>query len=125
MIRVNFGLDEKKRSATLRMEGHAGLASPGQDIVCASASILAYTLAQEIKIAEERGELRYKPRLHLRGGNANISCRYKDPSILRAFLTVQTGFALLAHNYPDYVMLETMLGDEKSEEVPHGYDING
>ena len=40
MLKVTF--EQKENKLTLKLEGHAGQADIGHDIVCASASILAY-----------------------------------------------------------------------------------
>ena len=114
MIEARFSMDEEKRSITLKVKGHAGLAEKGKDILCASATILAYTLAQNIKGAETRGLLKYVPTLKLREGDTIISCRAKDDEayteLLYAYLFTQTGYQLLAHNYPQYVAVE-MFGE--------------
>lgn len=125
MIFVTFDMDEGKRSASLKVKGHAGAGPKGFDTICAAASVLSTTLAQELKNMHVRGLLSYQPRIKLKGGEAIVSCRCKASGyeeILRVFLVIQTGFQLLAHNYPDFVMIERLLGDK---EVPHGYDING
>lgn len=96
------------------MDGHAQAGEYGHDLVCASASILAYTLAQNLNMAYAQGLLKYKPDLKLnKDGKAVIHCRTKDDTyaeILHVFLVIQTGFQLLAHNYPNYVFL-TMFGE--------------
>ena len=51
MVVARFTMDEKKQSVTLKVKGHAGAAPQGYDTVCASASMLAYTVAQNIKMA--------------------------------------------------------------------------
>ena len=114
MIVARFTMDEKKESVTLRVKGHAGLAEKGRDIICSSASILAYTLAQNIKGAETRGLFKYAPKISLKDGNTIITCRAKDDEayteILHTFLVVQTGYQLLAHNFPQFVAVE-MFGE--------------
>jgi uncharacterized protein YsxB (DUF464 family) len=114
MIVARFSMDEEKRVVTLKVKGHAGLAEKGKDIICSSATILAYTLAQNIKGAETRGLLKYAPTIKLREGNTIITCRAKDDEayteLLHTYLVVQTGYQLLAHNYPQYVAVE-MFGE--------------
>lgn len=114
MIVARFSMNEEKRVVTLRVKGHAGLAEKGKDIICSSATILAYTLAQNIKGADARGLLMYAPKLTLRDGNSIIRCRAKDDEayteLLHTYLVVQTGYQLLAHNYPQYVAVE-MFGE--------------
>ena len=114
MVVAKFGMDESRLMVSLHVKGHAGQNEPGHDIVCASASILAYTLAQNIKMSEERGHLRYPPKIKLKEGDSIITCRVKDEEsyieILHTFLVIQTGYMLLAHNYPHYVAVE-MFGE--------------
>ena len=107
MIKVQFSYDRDKRECSLLVEGHAGQAIVGQDIVCASASILAYTIAQIIKGMEHHGDLSETPTLKLESGDATIVCRAKDDylfaEMMQYFLVVKTGYALLELNYPLYV----------------------
>ena len=114
MIVASFSMDEDKKSVTLKVKGHAGAAEKGKDIICSSASILAYTVAQNIKMAEARGLLKYAPTVKLKDGNTTITCRAKDDEcyaeLLHTYLVVQTGYQLLAHNYPQYVAVE-MFGE--------------
>jgi uncharacterized protein YsxB (DUF464 family) len=110
MVVAKFGMDASRLVVSLHVKGHAGQNTPGNDIVCASASILAYTLAQNIKMSEERGHLKYSPKIKLKEGDSIITCRAKDEEtyaeILHTFLVIQTGYMLLAHNYPQYVAVE-------------------
>lgn len=111
MISVEIGYRQDTRVATLKVKGHAGQAEIGQDIVCASASILAYTLAQVIKSMEHHGDLIEPPTIALESGDTEISCRARDDylfaEVLHAFFVIKTGYALLAHNYPQFVELIT------------------
>lgn len=117
MIKAVFDIDERRKIASLHVNGHAGMDVEGKDIVCAAASILSYTLAQNIKMYKDRGQLKYNPTIKMNNGDANISCRAKDDEtyaeILHAFLVIQTGFALLAHNYPRYVVVKMFGQAEK------------
>jgi uncharacterized protein YsxB (DUF464 family) len=110
MVVAKFGMDASRLMVSLHVKGHAGQNVVGHDIVCASASILAYTLAQNIKMSEERGHLKYSPKIKLKEGDSIITCRAKDEEtyteILHTFLVIQTGYMLLAHNYPHYVAVE-------------------
>lgn len=114
MVVAKFGMDASRLMVSLHVKGHAGSNAPGHDIVCASASILAYTLAQNIKMSEERGHLKFSPKMKLNDGNSIITCRAKDEDayaeLIHTFLVIQTGYVLLAHNYPQYVAVE-MFGE--------------
>jgi uncharacterized protein YsxB (DUF464 family) len=111
MIKVKYTYDRDKRECSLLVEGHAGQAEVGKDIVCASASILAYTIAQVIKSMEHHGDLVESPTLELVDGDATIVCRANDDYIfsemMQDFFVIWTGYQLLAHNYPQYVQLIT------------------
>ena len=107
MIKVKYAYDRDKRECSLTVNGHAGQAVVGQDIVCASASILAYAIAQIIKAMEHHGDLAEPPTISLESGDATISCRVRDDylfsELMQYFFTVRTGYALLERNYPLYV----------------------
>ena len=111
MIEVKYTYDRDKRECSLLVKGHAGQADTGQDIVCASASILAYTVAQTIKIMDESGELADHPTLDLDKGDATIVCRAKDDDTFSAmmnyFYAITIGYQLLKHNYPQFVEIIT------------------
>ena len=101
MITVIF--TEKGRKLSLLVEGHAGYAEPGKDIVCASASILANTLAS---LVESFG---VEHNIRLNEGDSVIECYCHDPNkfteVKNAFDFASVGFALLQHTYPQYVSL--------------------
>ena len=92
----------------LTMEGHARSGEPGHDLVCASASILAYTLAANVGNMADNGQVR-APVMALNPGSAEVSCnpinRYKA-TVTLAFDAVCTGFELLAHSYPENISYE-------------------
>ena len=108
MISVKFEKTDKN-TLVFTCEGHAGQAEHGHDIVCASASILAYTLAQNVIFLQEKGKFKGKPRVMLGDGNAHISCRPKKDNlaeVLHTYFVTQVGYSLLAHNYPQYVEIK-------------------
>ncbi len=92
----------------LTVTGHAYSGEAGHDIVCASASILAYTLAVNVETLVEAENAR-EPTIRLDEGNAEVSCkairRYKDVVKL-IFSAICSGFALLANQYPDNISYE-------------------
>ena len=97
-----LNVEMKKCGSTyvLHMEGHAGQADVGHDIVCAAASILCYTAAQTALDLYEQGKLRKKPRVDVGKGDATVTlCPVNDAAAEAAVAlhTVATGFALLAH----------------------------
>ena len=112
MITVNVSIDRDERECSLTVKGHAGQANVGQDIVCASASILAFTAAQVLKIMDESGEFAHHPTLDLENGDATVSCYADDDltfmNVLQTFFTIAMGYKLLAHNYPQFVDIKSV-----------------
>lgn len=107
MLKVTF--EDKDNKLTLKLEGHAGQADIGHDIVCASCSILAYTVAQLVKVAEAQGDLKNAPEIKLESGDGIVSCEPTDEArygLLSAYMFAETGYNLLAHNYPQFVELK-------------------
>ena len=107
MIKVSF--EQKDNKLTLKLKGHAGQANVGHDIVCSSASILAYTVAQLVKVAEAQGDLKNAPEVKLESGDAVISCEPIDEArngVLSAYMFAEVGYNLLSHNFPQYVELK-------------------
>lgn len=104
MIRIIYHRDNTRVS----IEGHGGSGEAGHDLVCASVSILAYTLASFVQNMKEAKQV-YNPKTDLREGNALIYCdppsKYKN-SVTLVFDSICGGFELLARNYPQYVSFE-------------------
>lgn len=110
MIKVSFDISENGKTLILTLKGHAGMAEAGKDIVCASASIIAYTVAQEVTDMYNKGRLKKKPNIRLDEGDATITCKPVKTSMTEAlhiYKVAQTGFRLLAESYPEYVQLTT------------------
>jgi uncharacterized protein YsxB (DUF464 family) len=109
MIKVTFTESHEKLS--LRIEGHAGYAEHGKDIVCASATILAYTVAQYVEYEDNQGNLNAPAEIRLESGDTVVSCEPKE-EILKwlwdAYQFAKMGFLILAHNYPQYVSLDDL-----------------
>lgn len=108
MLKVTF--EEKDDNLTLKLEGHAGQAEIGHDIVCSSCSILAYTVAQYVSTAGHLGELKSTPEIKLKEGDGLVSCRPTKESwgaLKSAYIFAQTGYMLLAHNFPQFVELKS------------------
>ena len=90
------------------MDGHAKSAPIGQDLVCASASILIQTLVAFVNNMEAAGQTKC-PIIKLSDGHASVYCnapkRYKS-AVTLAFDTICAGFELLAHDYPENISYE-------------------
>ena len=106
MIEVRF--EKKKRHLILRVNGHAGSAAKGHDLICAACSTLTYTLAQYLEVVKSQGLLKKSPEIVLEEGKAMLICKPKKkalPYIQEGFFVIQSGFALLAANNPDYITI--------------------
>ena len=104
MITITYHRDFNRVS----IEGHALSGEVGHDLVCASASILTYTLAEFVKNMKEARQIAF-PAIDLAEGHALIACnapdRYKG-AVTLVFDSICAGFELLARNYPDNISYE-------------------
>lgn len=110
MVKAEFFTNKESGSISMKLSGHAGQAKKGEDIVCAAASILAYTVAQALQFMYEQGDLRKKPHIKLAEGDTVIVAKPKAESYaeaLHTFFVAQVGYHLLSHNYPQYVTLSS------------------
>lgn len=83
----------------LKMEGHADY-NPGNDVVCASASMLVYTLAARlVNLGEDVQEK------DVEDGYALILFNINDDTT-HALKTVLCGFQLLQDKFPDHVKMK-------------------
>lgn len=108
MLKVAFEKDEME--LTLRIVGHAGQADMGHDIVCSACSILAYTVAQLVKTADDVGDLQCPPEVKLESGDAVISCIPTEDTyytIMSIYMFAEVGYKLLASNFPQFVELKS------------------
>lgn len=107
MINASLKINDKKRYLRLKVKGHAGQADIGHDIVCASASILTYTVAQIVTDMKKKGLLETEPTIDLNYGNATVTCICKTEEAyaeaFSAFYVAVVGYKLLACNYPQFV----------------------
>ena len=109
MVTAEFLTDKDSGSITMKLSGHAGAGEVGKDIVCASASILAYTVAQTLQFMYGEGQLQKKPHIKLDPGDCIITAKPKDDAyaeVLHTFFVAQVGYSLLAKNYPQFVDLK-------------------
>ena len=111
MVKVFFSLSDERLA--LAMQGHAGYAAVGEDVVCAACSILATTLAQMVVNGAEEGAFYAPPTLHLERGDAFVSCAPRADfraELLHDFYMAQVGFALLQREYPQCIELSVVEG---------------
>ena len=92
------------------VEGHAGSGPEGHDLVCASVSALALTLAGNVYYMKSQDAV-YRDIVKLKDGNAEIQCtphrRYRD-SVEQVFRSICVGFELLATKYPENISYSVM-----------------
>ena len=90
------------------MQGHAGTAEKGKDLVCAAATMLVYTLAQAVQFLYEQDRLLEKPKFQIVDGYAHITARPRKCAMAEAMMTfwvAQAGAFVLERNYPQAVSL--------------------
>ena len=85
----------------MEVEGHALFDEHGKDIVCAGASILAFTLAEQMKRYEDNGIAK----LSIDKGVMRVDTVSNDETCAIAFDIIKTGYKLLAAKYPDHITL--------------------
>ena len=108
MIKASF--DEAQGRLSLSVDGHAGAAVSGKDIVCASASILFYTAARLVKEYELKDMLEVKANISIKNGRGAVTLRPKEmyyEEVRHTFSVVQAGFMLLQENFPQYVAVKS------------------
>lgn len=106
MIEITFD----PKNFELKVEGHAGQAEHGHDIVCSAVSILFYTLAEALTQANDM--LQEHPTINIEDGNGYAKClpkREYEGNIATVYWTVLVGLELLANQYKDYINF-TVLG---------------
>lgn len=109
MITVRFYQKPSTGSIHMTLKGHAESAPKGEDLICASATMLAYTVAQAVQFLDEQDKLKKKPKIRIKEGEATIIATPKDEAYaetLHTFWVAQCGVHVLAHNYPHNVELE-------------------
>ena len=109
MITARFYQKPMSGSIHMTIKGHAGTAPKGEDLICASATMLAYTAAQAVQFMFEQDQLKKKPKIRIKDGEATIIATPKEDAyaeVLHTFWVAQCGIHVLAHNYPQNVKLE-------------------
>ena len=108
MVKIHFWQDKDKGTIHMKVQGHADVAPKGADLVCASATMLVYTVAQAMTFMHEQGQLEEKPRIKIREGKASVVAKPKEDffaEVLHTFWVAQCGCHVLACNYPEAVSL--------------------
>lgn len=89
-------------------QGHAQSGEPGHDLVCASATILLYTLADRVLNMAESNQVR-APKVKMDLGDAEISCNPNQrltSTVTLIFDSICAGFQLLAEDFPENISFE-------------------
>ena len=109
MITARFYCKPSQGSIHMKLQGHSDSAPKGEDLICASATMMAYTVAQAVQFLYENDKLQMKPKIAIKDGEATIIATPKEDAyaeVLHTFWVAQCGIHVLAHNYPSHVTLE-------------------
>lgn len=101
MIEVRYYPEQNR----VTVQGHAGSAEKGKDLICAACSALAITLAENVRQMEESGLAR-EMTVDLEDGHADIRCipsKQGIEAVRRTFESVCVGFDILAKKFPAYI----------------------
>ena len=86
----------------MSITGHAGAGEKGNDLVCAGASTLGYTLVTVAKCSEE-----YHPEIHVTDAEIDVQLHTENVGdmcrALTAMDTVFIGYLMMAAQYPENV----------------------
>jgi uncharacterized protein YsxB (DUF464 family) len=93
---IRYKLDAS--NCRLQVDGHAGAGAPGQDPVCAGASVLVLTLVENVR-SLPGAQIRVQP------GSARVACR-PGRKARHIFRVLERGFAVLQTLAPEYVKEE-------------------
>ena len=110
MTTILFDTDSSTHRISLVINGHADYDERGKDIVCASTSILTYTIAEIVSDMHEWERITENSIIRLNDGEAYINCHcvgeeaYNE--LLGAFRVVLMGYHLLAEEYPQNVVVK-------------------
>ena len=94
----------------LEVNGHAGYAEEGKDIVCAAISMLTDALGGVLEEAEERGRCEHK----IRDGDGSTVIT-ADPTMgsrqeIKAYFRMAvTGFRMLQEQYPKHIEIREVM----------------
>lgn len=103
MLTIKLKTDPSRLS--MQLQGHAGAGKWGKDIVCAAASILAYTAAASARQLYREGKLNSVPYVRLHPGDALLEME-ACPETEGLMNVIRNGYTLLSLRYPQFVRLE-------------------
>ena len=99
----------------LKIKGHADFGEKGKDVVCAGISTLFYTL-YEVLYSNMNMLQKDSLTAEMEEGNGTISCvplEEYEGNIQTMYMTILTGFNLLAENYKEFITFVVGRKDEK------------
>lgn len=113
MIEIVYRKADNAHSLSLR--GHAGYHA-GNDIVCAGVSAIVFSLLGYI---DNHGDEISGLRMHVDGGDTDISCREAGSNTATAFEMAVIGLAQIAKAYPDNVAItiSSAIGGDSREQT--------
>lgn len=82
------------------LQGHAGYAELGKDIVCAAASVLWYAVTEKL----EKDKVDF--RMHEESGYAELVIQKPNDTTETVLDTMKCGIKLLEENYPGKIFLK-------------------
>ena len=89
----------------MNLSGHAGFGEAGSDVVCAAASMLAYTLVECLQEQDGWGHME-ELLVHQDEAEMRITARPEGEARDKFYWlldTIATGFSLLSEHYPNFV----------------------
>lgn len=117
MIHITIKYDEW---FDIQIEGHAGYAEKGKDIVCAAVSTLYQTMVQTIQ-TRQYGELKH---IRSNDGFEHVLIDTVTQEGFGAIMAFITGCEEIATAYPDYVSVDDELPLEERYMQTHLYRID-
>ena len=91
---------------TMEVDGHAGYAEKGKDIVCAAASMLAGALGGVLEEAKSRGRCDMTSRDEDGHSVIRAAPRMGNVAEVKAYFRMAvTGFRMLQEQYPEHIRI--------------------
>ncbi|MCR9140659.1 MAG: ribosomal-processing cysteine protease Prp [bacterium] len=103
MIQITIeGFAGRARTAALQVEGHAGLATKGNDILCAAVSVLSENLGGGLKLL-----LKAPAKIQADNGlyRVEIPLEHSSDASELLFQSAILGLRVLAEQYPDRIRI--------------------
>ena len=121
MVYATFHHLKDRNAYVASVDGHAGFAEMGKDVVCAGASMFAMGLAQCVLQMHAEGKLEKKPTVTVHKGEVSVVGKPRpehEDELRHYFHMAQVGLRLLQESYPNHVSLklyEATLPEEEGD----------